>query len=240
MAAALGAAEDEDEQEEALLKVAGLPGVSLLEAMRTDLIEPLPAPLFWNDWQRWCRLDGLRPAYPADPEARRIMNNAEPALWKATMEACFGLDWRSQIPADPAAVAAPPSPPPAPRLAAGESPLALEDKDPGSVQSGVPSEGSWRDVTPGALSAALLLPFDPKTEDLPTYERRVARARASLVARSLPFDEDAAQKSLLTAQFVARAWKIAPGMDTATALQAELGRALDAPRLLRPPSASRT
>ena len=193
--------------------------MTLLEAIEAGVLGPPPGPLVWNKWQSWRSGPGLRPPYPQDGH-RRLMVGAEAKLWHATMGALFGPDWKASLPVRGAAAA--PRPAAAPRASqpawpqafsaaaalalppppAAQPPLPIRDDDAASVRS----ECSWGTMGADDLAAVLGTIFDPKTEALSEYERRVARAQRLMTIRGFAFDVEAVGRAVLGAQFISRAW----------------------------------
>jgi hypothetical protein len=180
----------------------------LLELLERGVIEPPEAPYSWTNWVRW------RAAAGARPEGTPAFSQRESRLWRTTMQALFGVEWRQAIPPIPAAEAAAlterANARPAAQAAASAAPLPPSRRNVPAQQGGRPpataaehrdllaladvasnsaeSEGSWRDLSIEELEGILCSPFKPGLESLSEFERRMARARAVLALRGVASD----------------------------------------------------
>ena len=78
-------------------EVSGHPDLTLLEAIQSGVVSD-PGLLGWNEWERWRVQEvdgGLRPTMLVDGVATD--NRFESTLWRSTMEALHGSDWRMAL-----------------------------------------------------------------------------------------------------------------------------------------------
>jgi hypothetical protein len=156
-------------------------GEPLLELIERGDIDAPEQPLAWTAWTRWRSLTGQR------PRSAGAFTQRESRLWRPTMEALFGAEWRQQL---QLALPQQAAPPPAvsaehtemrpaaqaerivlrPAVLAERTYETRAEAEPVShfqlddAASSADSEGSWRDASSEDLEQMLKTPFRPGTE----------------------------------------------------------------------------
>ena len=75
-------------------EVSGYPELRLLDAIQNGTV-PEPGLLHWNEWEKWRSTVGLRPTVKNDGVTTD--NRYEAELWKSTMVALYGEQWRTAL-----------------------------------------------------------------------------------------------------------------------------------------------
>ena len=213
-------------------------GEPLLELIERGEIDAPEQPLAWTAWTRWRSLSGQR------PRSAGAFSQRESRLWRTTMEALFGPEWRQQLalpqPAAllPAASAEHTEMRPAAQaermvlrpavLAERTYETRAEVEPPGHFQlddaaSSADSEGSWRDTSSEDLERMLKTPFRPGVETLQGFERRLSRSRAVLALRGIPTNHAEIQRLIHVARLAER-YRVNGGID---ALNRDMEEELD-------------
>ena len=209
-------------------------GEPLLELIERGDIDAPEHPLAWTAWTRWRSLTGQR------PRSVGAFTQKESRLWRTTMEALFGADWRQQL-----QLALPPRAAPLPAVSAEPASQAerivlrpasqaernetraemepvshfqLDDAD-----SSADSEGSWRDASSEDLEQMLKTPFRPGAETLQAFERRLSRSRAVLALRGIATNQADIQRLIHVAR-LAESYRVNGGID---ALNRDMENELD-------------
>ena len=213
----------------------GEPLLALIERGEIDAPEQ---PLAWTAWTRWRSLSGQR------PRSAVAFSQTESRLWRTTMEALFGAEWRQHVPQPqpaallPAASAEHTEMRPAAQaenivlrpavLAVRTYETRAEAEPPSRFQlddnaSSADSEGSWRDASSEDLERMLKTPFWPGAETLQAFERRVSRSRAVLAVRGIPTNHADTQRLIHVARLAER-YRVNGGID---ALNRDMEEQLD-------------
>ena len=203
------------------VEVEGFDG-SLLEAIAEGLV-PSPPVMQFGAWVRWRAFEGRR------LRTAEAIASSEAALWRDTMEAVHGENWRAAMRTRRATVAPAVEPPPSPRAGGALALAALIDTPPrgagnASDATGAFSEGSWGPLADDEGRERFERDLGV-TESMLDFERRLLRARAVMTLRRLPVADGVMEHAMRKARFAVAARSHPEGV--AAALEARLHAVLD-------------